>query len=807
MEIMIFLREHQLNIMLALAFCCGLLSLFSFIQLSTSKVRKNTLLCMSICSMILLISDRQAYIFRGNTTSIGFIMTRASNFLVFLMSLVIILAFNWYLIDYFDKNLKTTFRRLTAANEICYSAIVLLVISQFTDLYYYFDENNFYHRSNCFILCYILPLVILIIQLTVIIQKYHCFRKRMFYPLLFFAMVPLIASIAQVFLYGISLTNISIVGLVILLRVFEVLDINKEIVEAHKSETEILKDKNEIAKAMVYQSCEALASAVDAKDEYTNGHSKRVAEYSAMIAENAGKSEEECEKIYIIAIMHDVGKIGIPGSVIKKETRLSDEEFDLIKQHTTIGNEILSKIKSFPELSVGAHYHHERYDGKGYPEGLKGEKIPEIARIIAVADAYDAMTSNRSYRNAIPQHIVREELVKGIGTQFDPEFAKIMIHIIDLDIEYKMKESISGANVTAKNPLRCNSIYNDCTEGIGVTTKKTIIKFCSQPDDNFCYNQSLPTLIVFDALDGQVHPGENNNKDLLYHEYAKIRLDGHVTELGIRNSEIIMHDEESNIQYYNLRKPESEQHYRIETVRNRDHVLLKVSTPNQIFDVILALPDTSRYVFISISGENCEIHNIMVDTEKVDTDPNSIPRIAEEISYIKNCPVGDLPNIEIDGPRLSSTEGIPIYDNMTLILTFHSMSYPTARLVWHCPYFCLFSSANGQVDGDNFKEFLLLKINGENWESPEKVVNRVNVKQMKNFEGWNSWIEKNKQGIDCIVNITRKGNKIMMNTQNLDISINSVTTIQDGTDDIYFAITGDQCAITNIKMQVLQNHI
>ena len=126
--------------------------------------------------------------------------------------------------------------------------------------------------------------------------------------------------------------------------------------------------------------------------------------------------------------------------MINKPGRLTDEEFELIKTHPLKGAKILANISEKPELVKGARWHHERYDGTGYPDGRVGEDIPEEARIIAVADAYDAMTSNRSYRNAIPQHIVREELVKGIGTQFDPQFAEIMLHEIDLDKDYAMKD-------------------------------------------------------------------------------------------------------------------------------------------------------------------------------------------------------------------------------------------------------------------------------------------------------------------------------------------------------------------------------
>jgi len=135
-----------------------------------------------------------------------------------------------------------------------------------------------------------------------------------------------------------------------------------------------------------------------------------------------------------------VGKIGVPDAIINKAGRLTEDEFAQIKLHPIYGNRILSRIQLSPYLSIGAHYHHERYDGRGYPEGLKGEEIPDIARIIAVADAYDAMTSRRSYRELLPKQKVREELVKGLETQFDPAYAKIMLELIDQDTDYVMRE-------------------------------------------------------------------------------------------------------------------------------------------------------------------------------------------------------------------------------------------------------------------------------------------------------------------------------------------------------------------------------
>lgn len=184
----------------------------------------------------------------------------------------------------------------------------------------------------------------------------------------------------------------------------------------------------------------SLADAIDAKDTYTNGHSGRVADYSREIAKRFGYSEKEQDEIYMMGLLHDVGKIGIPDAVINKPTHLTEEEYDLIKNHPVMGARILKNIKEMPRLVTGARWHHERYDGNGYPDGLKGEDIPEGARIIAVADSYDAMSSRRSYRDVLPQGKVKEELQKGRGTQFDPQFVDVMLEMIEEDPDYTMRE-------------------------------------------------------------------------------------------------------------------------------------------------------------------------------------------------------------------------------------------------------------------------------------------------------------------------------------------------------------------------------
>ena len=201
-----------------------------------------------------------------------------------------------------------------------------------------------------------------------------------------------------------------------------------------------LEDSRHKLQILSLQVVKTLASAIDAKDRYTNGHSSRVAKYSKEIARRAGKPVEFQDEIYFVALLHDIGKIGVPDNILNKNSRLTDAEYETIKQHPSIGVEILKNITEMPNIEIGAHYHHERFDGKGYPEGLAGYDIPEIARIIAVADAYDAMTSRRSYRSALSQNAVREEIMRGRGQQFDPDFADVMLKMIDEDVNYEMRD-------------------------------------------------------------------------------------------------------------------------------------------------------------------------------------------------------------------------------------------------------------------------------------------------------------------------------------------------------------------------------
>lgn len=185
---------------------------------------------------------------------------------------------------------------------------------------------------------------------------------------------------------------------------------------------------------------EALSNTVEAKDLYTSGHSRRVAELAAELARRAGKTDTEMRDIFACGLLHDIGQVGISEKVVNKEGKLTPEEFEEMRRHPIIGYDILKTISTMPGLARGARWHHERYDGKGYPDGLSEDSIPEEARIIAVCDTFDAMTTARTYSSIRPLKEVRQEFLRCRGTQFDPYYADLMVQIIDEKIE-KMNES------------------------------------------------------------------------------------------------------------------------------------------------------------------------------------------------------------------------------------------------------------------------------------------------------------------------------------------------------------------------------
>ncbi len=201
------------------------------------------------------------------------------------------------------------------------------------------------------------------------------------------------------------------------------------LVMSHIRVRKLLKQKKRDAQ-IIEQSIKTFINFIEAKDPNTKGHSERVAEIAFALADEMGYSSQDCNNIRCIALMHDCGKIAIPVNILQKPDKLTDEEYEIIKRHTTIGGDMLRDFNSIKDMHLGALYHHERYDGKGYPKALKGEEIPLIARIICVADSLDAMNSNRCYRRKLTKEVIIDELEKNKGKQFDPEIVEHVLKLI-----------------------------------------------------------------------------------------------------------------------------------------------------------------------------------------------------------------------------------------------------------------------------------------------------------------------------------------------------------------------------------------
>ena len=432
-----FLRTYQLDIMLVLTGILLLLLFFSIAVSNLSTKSRFAFIMLIACTSVLLLADRYAYIFRGDLSELAFWMVRICNFLTFLSTIAIVFFYNMLLKGMVGRVSEKagTPVLLRIVDLCCIVQTTLIIISQFTGLFYTFDENNRYQRAPLSAFGFALPMICMALQLAVIIRYRNRFGRRVRGVIYLFDIVPFVAGALQLFMYGLSLTNISTAIMVIILYVIILSDMNRRAERIDSMEMDHLRDQQERLGRLLGQTTTTLIAALDAKEEYSRGHSERVAKFARLIAKHAGKSEKECDEIYYAGLLHDIGKIGIPDEIINKKGRLTPEEYEVMKRHPSLGRQILSGITEMPYLATGANFHHERYDGKGYPEGLAGEDIPELGRILAVADAYDAMSSKRSYRDALTRERISDEFAGCSGTQFDPVYARIMQQLIDEEHE------------------------------------------------------------------------------------------------------------------------------------------------------------------------------------------------------------------------------------------------------------------------------------------------------------------------------------------------------------------------------------
>ena len=674
------IEKYQLDIMLGLSSTCMAFAFLLFFTQFLEKKRRLIIFMVEASAAILLFFDRLSYVYSGNVTRTGYVMVRVSNFLVFAMTPAVIMGLNLYITDLLrvEANQKTVLKRLKFVNIASVVEIVLVVISQFTQMYYYFDENNFYHRGPLFLLCYLMPVSCPIIQFTVIMQFRKAISRLARVSIVTCIFAPIIAGIIQIFAFGISIVDIFMVLVAIFLYVFSYIDVNRAVIRAHKIEIGELKDGEMRMKRLFDQTTSALVKAIENKDEYAQGHSQRVADIAKEIAMRSGMDEQKCEGVYYAALLHDIGMVGIPDSIIEKQKN----EQKILKKKPIISGEILADIKEYPYLRDGVLYSNEKYDGSGYPEGLKGEEIPDVARIIAVADAYVSMTSNKRYREPLPYIMVRQEFVEMSGTQFDPVFSKIMLHIMDRENSNKKDERVMESEIV------CKEYKEQVTLGVHITDVVKKIYFDCDQLELKEGEYSSPSIILFDSYDKRFHKSIKAINAYRYLEYGEIWPDGHYVSTAARNMKIeIVEIPEKKKKRKAVNKDKKKGQYEIGMAKYDDHITLEMKYMNHKVKAVISLPDNTKEAYIGITGENCHIKNIIVEETGKKIGEGDIERISDVIRYTDRIE-SDLPNIQIDRTRSASTEGIELEDEVRLY--FHSMSLPSANLVWHCPYILLF---------------------------------------------------------------------------------------------------------------------
>lgn len=514
---------------------------------------------------------------------------------------------------------------------------IICVLAFFTDWAFGYDEYNNFHGGP---LRYVMFAMLAVYFVMIFVSAIVNYKKRGSETIVILGIVLLLAFDWILALNHDDVTlHLNLESLsVILYFMYFISAFHAQTME--EKEGEFIDSERRLTKEMLDQSIETLAYTIDAKDKYTRGHSSRVAKYSRMIAFVAGKSEEECREVYLAGLLHDIGKISVDDLIINKPGKLTDEEFDKIKKHPSYGARILKKMKSIPFLQNGAMYHHERYDGKGYPSGLKGEEIPEIARIISVADAYDAMTSSRSYRDTMDQSVVKQEIWKGMGTQFDPLFAKVMISLIDADLDYKMRE-IPGeqdeivfddtdtkiewhsppkeqkADITMMQENDANSLAQFImtedhwfTPGIGiaVTNADRRVSFHSVTREEASYVWSAPVIIIYSSEDGALlGPG--------YDELGVFMTAGYGWKAGSTLYEHSGFVRNGNFESWNqwISRNKDGLDYTLDFYIEKNIVHLIINNDLLKMDVELAVPEHySKNIYLAISGERADIYDIRV---------------------------------------------------------------------------------------------------------------------------------------------------------------------------------------------------
>lgn len=392
------------------------------------------------------------------TISYGSVIPPKLNTFVNTVYFALTFSLGYALLRYVESYVGQNEHRLKniQVNKILFLFLLfILCMNMLAGFLFRFNENGEYIHGGLYLLVYLVPIYYVSYSTAVLVKNHGYFNVRQKFAISMYMITCILGPVLQMLFFPDILLSVFTPSVSLLIILFsmetpdyrlliktlaELDDLRKNLEIEVKKQTKEAVERKEKVERLSEQIILTLAKTIDAKDTYTNGHSERVAAYAREIAGRMGMSESQQQEIYHMGLLHDIGKIGISDAVINKPGKLTDEEYRMICRHPEIGEKILTTISEFPTIAIGAKYHHEKYDGTGYPDKIKGEEIPFSAMIIGIADAYDAMTSKRSYRDILPQQVVRAEVEKGSGTQFHPACADIMLQMIDEDKNYQMCE-------------------------------------------------------------------------------------------------------------------------------------------------------------------------------------------------------------------------------------------------------------------------------------------------------------------------------------------------------------------------------
>ena len=352
------------------------------------------------------------------------------------MHILFICVFLYYCLSLALKNETSKFRQLFYIANLSILGIYLitLIVNCFTGFYFNFNNGKYTH-GDAYLVVNLTAVLFVVESIVVFIIKRKMFNPRQMLAIIVFYASFFTSFGLQLFVFPdillsdfgtvigalmvfFSLETPDYIKLMATLR--ELNDLKASLEAQVEERTKEVDAERKSYKILTIETLSSLAELIDAKDHYTNGHSFRVAAYARSLAKNLGLEPQEVEKIYFAGLIHDVGKVGIDKSILNKPGKLTEEEYKIIQSHSPLGGNILKGIHQFKIFEQVARSHHERYDGKGYPDNLKGEEIPYPARIVAVCDTFDAMTSDRSYRKALSDEVAIKELIEVKGSQLDP---------------------------------------------------------------------------------------------------------------------------------------------------------------------------------------------------------------------------------------------------------------------------------------------------------------------------------------------------------------------------------------------------